>query len=217
MLRLQESTPEIYLKESRDFQTMCRLYDILNNAVRYNIESTRYLLDPKLCNDKVLELLCTRVGFFPKKEYNTNILRSVISAFPFLLKYKGSKKGIELAVDTILKAEQHFGESSIDTETVGLIKVYLTVPLSNQDLLYDVLTHILPVGYDIVIEYSKPLRGIESQVAIDSSLDHAIVDDEDMSIIATSSTIQQQLGDPDVENDAVGSFTTSNILSSENN
>lgn len=217
MLRLQENTPEIYLKESRDFQIMCRIYDMLNNAVRFNIESTRYLLDPRLCNDKVLELLCTRVGFFPKKEYNTNILRSVVSAFPFLLKYKGSKKGIELAVDTILKAEQHFGESSIDISTPGLVKVYLTVPLSNQDLLYDVLTYILPVGYDIIIEYSKPLRGIESQIAVNSGLDYAVVNDNDISVVASSSIIQQILENPTVENNATGTFTTSNILSSENN
>lgn len=162
MFRLQENVPEIYTKSSRDFQLFCRIYDILNNAIRYSVKSTDYLLNPFLVNDTILPLLATRVGFFPKSEYNTHALRLIISVFPYMMKYKGSKNGIKIALNAILKAENNYGESIIivskdDTEDTASIvgdekvMIYTEFPIKNELLLRDVLSYILPIGYELEI------------------------------------------------------------------
>ena len=39
MLRLENNTPSIYCQKSRDFQLFCRLYDVVNNGVKFDIDS----------------------------------------------------------------------------------------------------------------------------------------------------------------------------------
>ena len=36
MIKLQDYTPEVYYKQSRDFQFLGRLYDVILNAVKTN-------------------------------------------------------------------------------------------------------------------------------------------------------------------------------------
>ena len=152
MFRLQENVPEIYVKESRDFQLFCRLYDLINNSVSYSVKSTYNLLNPLKTLDRVLPLLSTRVGFFPKSEYNTLAFRHIISAFPYIMKYKGSKQGIEMAVNVILKAENNYEESSVNIDSTNYIIYVLTKKhIQNEALLRDVLSYILPIGYDLNI------------------------------------------------------------------
>ena len=57
MFRLQENVPEVYVKHSRDFQTFCRIYDVINNSLRFNALSAENLLNPLKVNDKMLPLL----------------------------------------------------------------------------------------------------------------------------------------------------------------
>lgn len=153
MFRLQENTPEIYTKGSRDFQLFCRIYDTMINSVHYNIKSTLMLMDPMQCNDRVLPLLATRVGFFPRSEYLTRLLRYVISSFSDMMKYKGSKKGIEVAVYTLLRAEEHTGEAKIDINSeTATVSIYLSTPIENTALLQDILNYVMPIGYDLNIQ-----------------------------------------------------------------
>ena len=106
MFRLQDNTPSVYVNQSRDFQLFCRLYDCINNGVKFDIDTMLNILDPMKINDRMLNLLCTKVGFFPKAQYNSNVLRHIIASFPYAIKHKGTLLGIEIAVGTILKAEK---------------------------------------------------------------------------------------------------------------
>lgn len=152
MFRLENNVPEVYVKESRDFQLFLRLYDYVNNGVRFSIKSIDNLLDPLKCNDRVLPLLCTRVGFFPKSEYNTYALREIICAFPLILKYKGSKKSIEIALNTILKAENNYGDSIIEIDpNRSEIAIYTKKSIVNKLLLEDVLSYTIPTGFTLSI------------------------------------------------------------------
>lgn len=152
MFRLENNVPEVYIKESRDFQLFLRLYDYVNNGVRFGIKSIDNLLDPLKCNDRVLPLLCTRVGFFPKSEYNTYALREIISAFPLILKYKGSKKSIQIALNTILKAENNYGDSIIEIDpNRSEIAIYTEKSIVNKILLEDVLSYTIPTGFTLSI------------------------------------------------------------------
>ena len=105
MIKLQENVPQYYVEQSRDFQLFLRVLDCIQNGVKFDIDSMIYLLDPTKVNNRMLSLFCERVGFYPKRELNSNMLRYIISAFPYLMKYKGSKKGIEEAIAVVLKAD----------------------------------------------------------------------------------------------------------------
>ena len=157
MFRLQDNVPQVYVNESRDFQLFCRLYDFVNNSVLFDVKTMINILDPYLINDKMLSLLAKKVGFFTPLNIDTKLLRYIISAFPYILKYKGSKKGIELAVSTILKVEGTDNDYIVlvDNEDYT-INIYTSLRLFNRKALIEVLKYIMPIGYTFNIqEYDK--------------------------------------------------------------
>ena len=158
MLRLENNTPSIYCQKSRDFQLFCRLYDIVNNGVKFDIDSIININDPNLISDRLIELLCAKVGFFPKHVYNTNLLRGIIQAFPYMIKNKGSLKGIEIAIQTIIKFEATDTQYSIlvGTKTEGNVDIYLTAAIENTLALDDILSYVLPIGYTYSVGQYTP-------------------------------------------------------------
>lgn len=219
MFRLQENVPEIYVNQSRDFQLFCRIYDIINNTLRYNAKSVDNLLNPLKVNDNMLQLLATRVGFFPKSEYNTETLRQVISAFPYMVKYKGSKQGIEMAINVILKAENNYSNSFIYIDNNNSqITIYTEKKIKNENLLRDVLTYILPIGYDLIIgTYTKPKDKTTSQLYISDSLEQAYRDASSISKIMSAQEIIDLANSQEskVVKQGIGSYTTTQVLNGD--
>ena len=213
MFRLQENVPEIYVKASRDFQLFCRIYDVINNSIRFNAKSIDNLLNPMLASDRILPLLATRVGFFPKHEYNTNALREVISAFPFIVKYKGSKLGIEMALNVILKIENNYDKSFvfIDSEH-SLVGKKKKNKIKGEDLLRDVLSYIIPIGYDLEVStyVEKDLSDSPTQLGLQNSYDKVNV------ISINNSIIIPDQGDANtITLRTLGSYTTSSVLNGD--
>ena len=168
MFRLQNNVPQVYVEQSRDFQLFCRVLDILQNGTKFDIDSIINVLDPFLANDRMLELLCTKVGFFPKHHYDAEILRHIIAVFPYAIKHKGSEAGIRAAVNSIIKAESVTSADSpndvliyIYREDDGGIVVNISAPydIKNRNALNDVLSYILPAGcsvnYDVYLATSR--------------------------------------------------------------
>lgn len=153
MFRLQNNTPPVYIEQSRDFQLFCRLYDCVNNSVRFDINSIPTLLEPEKINDKLLSLLSTKQGFFTKQYLNSNELRQILSAFPYIIKYKGTEKGIQLAVNTILKIDGIEEIPSIvylkdlNDNLLHSIKIYTEHKIKSTLALDELLKYVLPVGY----------------------------------------------------------------------
>lgn len=210
MFRLQENVPEIYVKASRDFQLFCRIYDVINNSIRFNAKSIDNLLNPMLASDRILPLLATKVGFFPKHEYNTNALREVISAFPFIVKYKGSKLGIEMALNVILKIENNYDQSFvfIDSEH-SLVGIYTKNKIKGEDLLRDVLSYIIPIGYDLEVStyVEKDLSDSPTQLGLQNNYDKVKVTSINNSII-----VPDQGEANTITLRTLGSYTTSSVL-----
>lgn len=221
MFRLQENVPEVYVKESRDFQLMSRLYDLSNNAVRYNIKSMENLLDPMLCSDRLLPLLATRVGFFPRAEYNTHALRLIISVFPYILKHKGTRKGIEMALNTILKAENEYSESYITIENSPNYKITISTKrwLEDQTLLEDVLSYIIPIGYELEFGLYELISGepATTQLATDITGQSGKASTAVLSKVVeiTGETAPGNTISSDIIENAVGSYTATQVLGLE--
>lgn len=156
MIRLQQNVPEVYINESRDFQLFCRLYDCINNGVKYDIDTMIDLFDPFKTNDRMLELLCTKVGFFHKKNIDSVALRYILSAFPYLTKYKGSKKGVEGAVSIILKINQVYTNVTVEINSIeGLVDIKVEEYI-NLEYLDELMEYILPPGYLYQVQYVIP-------------------------------------------------------------
>ncbi len=216
MFRLQENTPEVYTKQSRDFQLFCRIYDVINNTIRFNALSTSNLLDPLKTSDKMLPLLATKVGFFPKNEYNTEALRQVISSFPYIVKYKGSKKGIEMALNVILKIENNYQESIVNIDAQNsIVNIYTKTKIQGEELLRDVLSYILPIGYDLTVNTytEKDLSKSPSQIGFGKdSTTQVSLHNRDVAIV-----INKDNGDDeDTEDRPIGSYTTTLVIGKNN-
>lgn len=162
MFRVQDNVPEVYINESRDFQILARLSDVLFSGMKYDIDSMVNILDAALARDTMLELMCTKIGFFPRIHIDANVLKYIIASFPYIIKYKGTRRGVEWAVNAILKAENNpdaIGRPIITitgaevTDGSGsqvpyTVYIYSTIQIYNKAALKEVLRYVLPAGYN---------------------------------------------------------------------
>lgn len=153
MIELQKLTPEIYYKQSRDFQLLGRLYDIVLNAAKTNADILKNL--PTISSDSLLDmsdLLTATLGFQTKRNYSIKQLGNVCSVLPQLMRYKGSLKSIQLLGETILNAEGITDAFvAVVNNEKNQIEVFLPEALSDSTLFTDLLDYILPAGFTCIV------------------------------------------------------------------
>lgn len=167
IFRLQEHVPDVYPRKSRDFQLLCNIFDCMNGGVKFDIDSIRDTTNTDLCNERVLNFLQTKLGFFTNQNMNTTTQRLILKAFPYLVKNKGSRKGIEQAIQVFLKTQGVTGNISVHTinkqkvlhstglnklENVYIIELGIQTKLLDTMILDEILKYIIPAGY--VVKYS---------------------------------------------------------------
>ena len=157
MIRLTENVPQVYADQSRDFQLFLRVLDCVQNGVKFDIDSMVNILDPSKVSNRLLPLLAERVGFFPRRELNSNMLRYIISAFPYLIKYKGSKKGIEEAIAVVLKADNIYANWNVSIyNSQHSIEITIDKDYDYQAL-NELLEYIIPTGYTTTLALGNSL------------------------------------------------------------
>ena len=154
MIKLQNLTPEVYYKQSRDFQFIGRLYDIVLNYVKTNTANLYNLPIGPNMNEQLLNLLALTLGFKPKKNYNSKQLLAICSVLPEILKHKGSMQAILIAVNALLAAEEITQPLDYSIQPKKSITLYVSQKLSDLTLLTDLFEYILPAGisYNLVKE-----------------------------------------------------------------
>ena len=145
MIKLQELTPSVYYEQSRDFQFIGRLYDIVLNYVKTNADNLYTLPIGKNMDEKLLNLLAFTLGFQSKHHYNSKQLLAICSVLPLILKHKGSLDAILIAVNSILYAEGINQALDYEFKDNNLV-LYLSPDLSDLTLLKDIMIYILPAG-----------------------------------------------------------------------
>ena len=145
MIKLQELTPSVYYEQSRDFQFIGRLYDIVLNYVKTNADNLYTLPIGKNMDEKLLNLLAFTLGFQSKHHYNSKQLLAICSVLPLILKHKGSLNAILIAVNSILYAESINQALDYEFKDNNLV-LYLSPDLSDLTLLKDIMIYILPAG-----------------------------------------------------------------------
>lgn len=170
LFRTQDNVPEIYVNESRDFQLLCRLKDVMINGVKYAIDSINHTSNTLEINSALLPLLKSKVGFFDYEELTEDELRYLLTGFPDLIKYKGSKRAIEKAICLWFRVNRLSGKLTdidINNETYSIT---ISVNTTNTDtrLLDEIFKYILPTGYTINYRFASDNEEIDEYEFIQS-------------------------------------------------
>ena len=155
LIRLQNMVPEVYPNNSRDFQLFCRLYDCVFNGNKFDIDSILDICDTEYIDSKLLRLLQSKLGFLTDADISDDELRYILKAFPYMVKWKGSKKAIEQAVYVFLKLN-HIKTNvrvtvSNNTLAEGTYSVEIGMETAYRDttILTEMLRYLMPTGYKI--------------------------------------------------------------------
>lgn len=153
MFRFEDHMPEYWENESRDFQLLTRLNDLVFMGQRADIATIQNLNSSKKCKNSLLPILAKKVGFFTDKDIEDDVLRNIIGAFRLAVKHKGTKKGILYAVTAILKAEKSTGQPEIiiNKDNTHTIEIFTPVKLVNEVALREFLKYIIPAGFIVNI------------------------------------------------------------------
>lgn len=191
VIRFDEMVPEVYVKESRDFQVISRLFTLGFNNAKYNANELLYLNDANLIDDSLLPLLQRKVGFYTSKEFTSDEIRQVCKVFYSLVRNKGSLEAIEEAIRIFfqiqnintsayiniinkvykLNSSVQDNEKSyiLDNEKSYILEIGINYGIMDTTLLMEMLKYILPTGYYINIffyESSKFELYLESHSVI---------------------------------------------------
>lgn len=164
LFKLEENVPDIYVEMSRDFQLLCRVYDILVNSNIITQSKIRQQLNINQIDDKLLKLLAERLGFSSDNYIPTEVMRSILLQFPFMIKNKGTKVGIEQAIKSVIKQTSKVNSVYVSDITIATGEIKVTVvsdDASAVDTSYlsDVLKYVVPVGYTVNVIISQASTG----------------------------------------------------------
>ena len=151
MIKLQEYTPEIYYKQSRDFQYIGRLYDLVLNSVKTNTDMIYSVPESDAAGSKMIDLLALTLGFKPKHNYSIKQLSAICSIFSIILRNKGNISAIEITCNTLLHSEGIWKDCRIEHDQTNpdkqyLLELFIPQELTDLNLLRDLLDYILPAG-----------------------------------------------------------------------
>lgn len=165
IFRTQEHTPDVYPRKSRDFQLLCNVFDCVNGGVKYDIDSIVDIVDTNQCNERLLPLLQTKLGFFTNENLTNEELRLVLIAFMKIVKDKGSRIGIREAIEVFLKVSNASKDSRIIVTNVDksvnnslantrlsntyIVEVSIQSDKVDTTLLTEILKYVLPAGYQL--------------------------------------------------------------------
>lgn len=160
LFKLEENVPDIYVEMSRDFQLLCRVYDIFVNSNIITQSKIRQQLNIDQIDDTLLKLLAGRLGFNSDNYIPTEVMRNILLQFPFMIKNKGTKIGIEQAIKSVIKQTSNVSNVYVSDITIATGEIDVTVvsdDASAVDTSYlaDVLKYVVPVGYIVNVKISQ--------------------------------------------------------------
>lgn len=181
MIKTQKLVPNVYYKESRDFQLLGRIMDILFNSVYNNTKIISKNINNIENKGFLLELLCTSLGFKLKQEYNNEQLNGLSSIFLELLKNKGNINSIKLLVNLLLHIEGIDEQVKIEIDEEGVLNIFIPSDILDLNLFYDVLDYIIPAGVIYNVRQSIVIKAnMSDQYVYNDSIKSTIIPDKDL-------------------------------------
>lgn len=154
MFHVTENVPDVYVNYSRDFQLLCRLYELVFQSSRYSILSMKNISSTKNCQISLFPLLSTKLGLFEELNVPDNIHAEVLSAFPYIVRYKGSLKAFDMLCVLFSKICNTDVNYSFTKDKITIIfKSYF-----QYQTLFDILVdYIKPAGYSVSFVVETPV------------------------------------------------------------
>lgn len=203
IIKIKDSVPQVYVAESRDFQLFATSLDFVENATKFDIDSITNILNAECIPSEYLDNLKSKLGFYTTKLYDDHTLRIVLSAFPHIIRHKGSLEGIERCVNTFLNIMgvrdgcriEIFNKTNDENHYTIKIGVHTDIP--NVTILKDMLSYVIPTGYIVKIYNYDELEGQVERNIFDSKT-HPLTEND---YYVRSSHIDDELKD-DIYNTA---------------
>lgn len=151
IIESKDSLPWV-LRQSRDIQALCKLFDLLLNNFKTNSDYWVSLIDYDQAPDHLLPLLASYVGYRYDygESYDTN--RLIIKNYMNMIRNRGSEIGMSLATALSVNAlgeidkVESLSMFHIDYRvSEGKIKIYIYFP-SNMSKVRDLIEVVRPAG-----------------------------------------------------------------------
>lgn len=176
LLRTQDFTPDVYYRQSRDFQFIGRLFDVVLNSVKTNADMLYSIPLSEDSDERLLQLMTLTLGFKPRHQYNNRQLKAFCSVFAQIIRNKGNAKSFQLAIRALANA-QGLQEGSLQVlqNPSDPYEFIISIPpkFKGKTLLRDLLDYILPAGMscrfisNVELNLAQPIR---TQVAVNPAV-----------------------------------------------
>ena len=171
MIKVENLTPDYYYKNSRDFQFLGRLFEVLFNSLLTDIDLIKEMCMSDNMDLTMVELTLYTLGFEPKHDYTNINMLALVQIFKTMMKLKGTKTAIEYAVNLLLRSQYITDEFKVEIPTIDrlgirsstetnfdelyTVKVYLPTGVKGTILLEDLFDYILPSGFTYNIYFTN--------------------------------------------------------------
>ena len=231
MFSLKKNVPDIYVRESRDFQLMCNTYNIMQMATKFDIDSILNLTDTKLCNDIILKLLQTKLGFFSNYQIMGEDLRTLLESFPYLLRKKGTLTGIKQCIQLFFKIIDKTRAVDISvlnrttkttelnysiSEQIYVVNINILDKKFDVTLLTELLKYIIPAGYGIRYYFYTP-NELNTTIFQTDTINIIFIKSEDNSAVKSEDNSAVKLDMKNDINHLINNINTTPVLKSSNN
>lgn len=121
MIKSEEMLPQVYA-QSWDIRTLCRIFDLSFDQVKYYTDRILDCYSPENCPDNLLPELAEHIGFkyqdLKSVMYNRVVLKNFVR---YLIRYRGSLTGISNAAAIDLRYRERYPDQRFDTRTASWV------------------------------------------------------------------------------------------------
>lgn len=161
MINVYNELPQFYYHNSRDFQLLGRICEMVLNYIKMNIDIIKTIPLTDNTNLDLIDLTLLTLGFEKLHSYSSVDLLKLGMSFKDFIKNKGTQKSIEACVNLLLrcqniKEEAHYNIHTLknvirdradDFNYLYTLDIYLPKETVDLDFLDDVFNYILPAGF----------------------------------------------------------------------
>lgn len=164
LLNTRYMVPKTYAN-SRDYQILLKLLELVVNAAKTDADLFPSLIDPNKCPDNLLPLLADYVGYDYDAGESINSNRAIIKYYPYLIRNRGSYTGFKLASALASRVAEQ-SNSAIDPlsgfnvfqdETTGYIYICVYDPAALPKI-HDLLEVVRPAGVGLQVVLTHPVN-----------------------------------------------------------
>lgn len=163
MIKVQALTPSVYYNQSRDFQFIGRLFDVVLNSVKTEADAIYNIPLSDDSDEQLLELLTYTLGLrLRTRRYTTKHLRALCEVYPYALKRKGTTWAVNLICTALVAAEGLISSpnvyiidrSSTDNTAAPEMVIAVDPSYSYRALLVEAINYVMPAGMRFTILYT---------------------------------------------------------------